>query len=252
MTLTALTSELRGVLSSHSEGRTLAYLFGVLAGATSLLPNATLATLGFIGFACLTAHAFVSDVPTSETLRRATGATPRLLASLGLVSAILFFLAVMTLLASGLAAFAIMSGSGFDFDAASANPEAYDEELAKYQETPGWQLAMAVFLVALLLFLGAVARALPFAAASIIEGRIVALEAFNWTRKQGARLLIALAILTGPAIGLAAWARFSLSAGIGAFVQALAVTLGLIAWIALSAASYRLLRRGEHEFSPTD
>ncbi|MEO0817220.1 MAG: hypothetical protein AAFX86_07905, partial [Pseudomonadota bacterium] len=211
-----------------------------------------LATLGFIGFACLTTHAFVSDMSIGETLRRSPGSTPRLLASLGLVSAILLFLAVMTLLASGLAAFAIMSGSGFDFDAASENAEAYDTELAEYQETPGWQLAMAVFLVALLLFLGAVARALPFAAASAKEGRIVALEAFNWTRKQGARLLIALAVLTGPAIGLAAWGRFSLSAGVGAFVQALAVTLGLIAWIALSAASYRLLRRGKHEFSPTD
>jgi len=160
-----------------------------------------------------------------------------------LVGLILLFLAVMTLLASGLAAFAIMTGSGFDFEAASQGQAAYDAAMAEYQDTPGWQLAMAVFLAALLLFLGAVARSLPFTAVSAGENRVVALEAFNLTRKHAARLLVALALFC--AVPLLAVILLSVgSAGpLAGAASGLAAFAAMYAWHCVSLASFRLLSR---------
>lgn len=175
----------------------------------------------------------------------------RLAVSLGLSSAILFFLAVVTLLATGIATFAIMAGSGFDFDAAGADADAWDAAMAAYQATPGWQLAVAIFLFGLAVFLAAVARTAPVIAASVTENRIVALESFNWTRRQGVRHFIgALAVFAVP-VALMMLASLPVTAPIALGVQALAVVAAIYGWCCLSAASYDLLRPDQGKINPT-
>lgn len=180
-----------------------------------------------------------------DRLRAFGQRTPLLFVSLLLIGFILVFLAVMTLMASGLGAFAIMTGSGFDFEAigASNDPQAaFNVALEAYQQTLGWQVVLGMFLVALFLFFIAVARSLPVVAASAMEKRIVALEAFNWTRKQGLKLFVAGLVFIALPLAAAISSAVVLNATVALLFAALFTAGAIIGWAALSRASYQLLR----------
>lgn len=195
------------------------------------------AAAGFTVFwISLRATAGMSAVPT----RPAEGV--RLLLSLTLKWLILSFLALLTVMAVILCTLAIMAGGGFDFEASAGGGEAAEAAMAAFQATPGWQLAQVLALLATLLMAGAVARGLAVAAASLAEARIVAMEAFNWTRGQAARLtVVMLGALAMPLalFVLAALARDNTASDIAvALGTGLCVVLGAV----LSTASYRCLR----------
>lgn len=241
MTFRSLLAETIQVLTQGLATNWLAILLALLGGLATLFPDA-LASSALVTLALLLCViALVSAQDESKGHASLLSRVPNTLISAVLVGFILLFLGVMTLLASGLAAFAIMSGSGFDFDTASQGTEAFEAAMAAYQETPGWQLAMTIFLVALVLFLGAVARSLPFAAASAVERRAVALEAFNWSRKNGARLLGAMAIFCGAPLLVAYLVVISFQGAIASFSAAILYALAIYGWSGLSLASYRLL-----------
>ena len=172
----------------------------------------------------------------------------QLLLSILLSSTVLVFLGVVTLLAVGIVTFIIMAGSGFDFDSAGQSPETWDAALQAYQASTGWQLSVAVFFFGLAVFLVAVARTLPLVAASVQEDRVVALEVFNWTRKQGVRLFVAaLAGLALPVLAIVLIGE-SVVGPTGVALKALAMALAIYAWCALSAGSYHWLAGARAKF----
>ena len=192
------------------------------------------AVIAFVAhWSALRATAGQSPIPTSP----AEGT--RLLVSLILKWLILGFLAIMTLLAVTLCTLAIMAGAGFDFDASGQGGEAAEAAMAAFQATPGWQLAQVVALLAALLMAGAIARGMPVGAASLQAERIVAMEVFNSTRKQAARLLLLkLAVLYAPmGLMIAMGIAFGGSIRDGAF--ALAGGLLVVFNAILSTASHR-------------
>ena len=170
--------------------------------------------------------------------------------SLLLSALVLFFLGVVTLLAVCMVTFIIMAGSGFDFDAAGESQQAWDAALLAYQSTAGWQLAMAVFLFGLAVLVVGLARSAPQVAASVQEGRVVALEVYNWTRKQGVRLFAAaLAVFVIPG-GLAALICYLVPERYETPLLIVPSVLGIYAWCSLSAASYKLLGAERLKFEP--
>jgi len=114
----------------------------------------------------------------------------RLAASALLVTLVLGFLAIMTLLAVTLAAMAVMAGAGFDFEAVGGAPEQSEAAMASFRATPAWRIVQGVFYTGLFVWLVGVARCLPFAGASVRESRIVALEAFTRSRGRGLAFLV--------------------------------------------------------------
>jgi hypothetical protein len=163
---------------------------------------------------------------------------------------VMLFLGVVTLLAVCIVTFIIMAGSGFDFDAAGESQQAWDAALLAYQSTAGWQLAMAVFLFGLAVLVVGLARSAPQVAASVQEGRVVALEVYNWTRKQGVRLFAAaLAVFVIP-VGLAALIHYLVPERYEALLLIVPIALGIYAWCSLSAASYELMGVQKLKFEP--
>lgn len=162
----------------------------------------------------------------------------RAVASTALVAFILVFLAVMTLMACGLGTFAIMAGSGFDFDLASQGSEGFEQAMAAYQDTPGWQLSLVVSLLAVALFAGAVARSVPFSAASAKERRVVALEAFNWTRKRAVLLACGVSVFVAVPAGLAV-ASGGLPGPLGQVAAGAFAFAAIAGWHAVSASAYK-------------
>lgn len=170
--------------------------------------------------------------------------------SLLLTALVMLFLGIVTLMAVCIVTFIIMAGSGFDFDAAGQSQQAWDAALLAYQSTAGWQLAMAVFLFGLAVLIVGLARSAPQVAASVQEGRVVALEVYNWTRKQGVRLFAAaLAVFVVP-VGLAVLIHYFIPVRFEAALMTVPISLGIYAWCSFSAASYKLLGARNLNFEP--
>lgn len=230
-------------------GSRLGFLLSALAGVLALLVVG-----GWVGFMvafCLLCAAVAFWSQTRRPFAAAALDSVKVAASTMLVSFVLGFLSIMTVFAAGLAAFAIMTGSGFDFDAVGNDPEAFGAAMEAYQATPGWQLSMAVFGVAMLILAIGVARAVPVLAGAVEERRIVALEGFNWTRRQGAKiLLVAILGLLPSALALASATAFSGgAAALG--LSALGFVAGVYALCALSWATYRVLAPVSERLQPT-
>jgi hypothetical protein len=220
-------------------GSPLAFFLAALAGVVA--PPIVGNWLGFMLGFCLLCVAVVFWSPTRRPTTASAIGGVKVAASTMLVSFVLGFLSIMTVFAAGLAAFAIMTGSGFDFDAIGNDPEAFGAAMEAYQATPGWQLSLAVFGIAMLILAIGVARAVPVFAGAVEERRIVALEGFNWTRRQGAKiLLVAVLGLLPSAFAIAS--ATALSGSIIALVlSALGFLIGVYAMCALSWATYRVL-----------
>lgn len=196
-------------------GSPLAFFLAALACVLALLVVG--GWLGFMPGFFLLCLAVVFWSQTRQPIAASALDVIKVAASTVLVSFILGFLSIMTVFAAGLAAFAIMTGSGFDFDAVGNDPEAFGAAMEAYQATPGWQLSMAVFGVAMLILAIGVARAIPVFAGAVEERRIIALEGFNWTRRQGVKILLV--------------AVFALLPGASAFGLATALSGALWHWV---------------------
>lgn len=238
MTLQRLFAEF-GYAATRDLLLVLVLVVGVAGAAYALAGLGPTGVLGVMAIAfvahwsALRATAGQSPIPTSP----AEGM--RLLVSLILKWLILSFLAIMTLLAVTLCTLAIMAGAGFDFEASGQGGEAAEVAMAAFQATPGWQLAQVVALLAALLMAGAIARGMPVGAASLQTQRVVAMEVFNSTRKQAARLLLLkLAVLYAP-IGLIIAVGIASEPSMRAGVYALGVGFTVVCNAILSTASHR-------------
>ena len=125
----------------------------------------------------------------------------RLAGSVFLLLFVLGFLLLLTLLTTTLVVIGVMAGSGFDFDLAGQAGEGFEQAMAAYRQTPGWLICQGVFLFGLAAWVYAVARALPFLPGVLLKSRVIALEAFSWTRGRGVKILGALvAVMTLPVL----------------------------------------------------
>ncbi len=159
----------------------------------------------------------------------------RLAVSAVLVVLVLAFVFILTLATVSLVVIAIMSASGFDFDLASKAPDGFDQAFAAYRDTPGWQVAQGVFLFGLVAWLVAAARAMPFAAASLVTGRVIVLEAFNAARGQGLRLLASGSLIMAVPVAALVAARSFLSGAAGTIIATgalAALVFTATAWLA--------------------
>lgn len=154
--------------------------------------------------------------------------------SLLLVGLVLGFLAIMTLLAVTLASLAIRAGAGYDFSAEPVIAE------AAYTASPARQLEYVAGLVGILVLCMGIARSIPALAASLAQRRIIALEAFNWTRGQGVRLLAtSILVLCLPAALIVAGSLFW-GGMFGAPLLSLGLALLAYGGSAVSVAAYRV------------
>lgn len=202
-----------------------------------------------VGFGLIAAAALIRSMDGRDRGLSALGLGSgeiRLAVSTLLIVLLLAFVFVMTLLVVTLVVIGIMAGSGFDFDAAGADPEAFSALFSQYRVTPGWQLSQAVFLLGAAAWLLVVARAIAFAAASIVEERVVAMEAVKWSRGMGLKLLaVLIGLVIPPLAGMSAtlslagtgiWPGWAVGAVLGAWAGCM-----LLMACALSLVAYRAL-----------
>lgn len=161
---------------------------------------------------------------------------PRVALSIGLTALILGFLAILAVFASAMASLAIMAGAGYDFSA-----EDQAAAMTAFQQTPGWQLCLVCFGLAGLFFVAAALRSLPVLAASLHESRVVALEAFMWTRGYLKTLIPAAFVLLGIPVVLIIHSRLS-SAATAPYLYSVGLAFAVVIWCALSVAAFKLTR----------
>ena len=169
----------------------------------------------------------------------------RVLFSLGLTALILGFLAILAVFASAMASLAIMAGAGYDFSA-----EDQAAAMTAFQQTPGWQLCLVCFGLAGLFFVVACLRSLPVLAASVREGRVVALEAFMWTRGNLTTLIPSAFVLLGIPTVLVIHGSLS-SAVTAPYKFGVGLALALIIWCALSVVAFKLTRPDQSNILPS-
>lgn len=133
----------------------------------------------------------VGQDPSFAQLRHGGRYVVRMLVSACLLVLVLGFMLLLTLLTTTLVVIGVMAGSGFDFDLAGQMPDGFEQAMMIYRDTPGWLICQGVFLFGLAVWVYAIARALAFVPGVIIRQRVIALEAFNWTRGHGIRILAA-------------------------------------------------------------
>ncbi|MEM0985171.1 MAG: hypothetical protein AAGJ32_02895 [Pseudomonadota bacterium] len=133
------------------------------------------------------------ETATVKTTLRVVGASV-------LVTLVLGFFLLLSTMVGGFVSFAVMAGSGFDFDAAGTGPEAFRKTFDAFLETPGGQLSQAAFWLSMAVWLVSAGRALPYAAATARDGRVVALEAFNRSRGSGLLYTVLLVLAVLPSI----------------------------------------------------
>ena len=121
-----------------------------------------------------------------------------------LYAIILMFGAVIILFPVIMATMALWALVNFEFE----TPEPTQEELAAsfeaFQAHPLFIVCVAIFMIGLAGLFTLMMRGRAYAAASIAEQRIVAMEAFNWTRTHGLFLLAVGLLALLPALLAAA------------------------------------------------
>ena len=166
---------------------------------------------------------------------------------------ILVFGGVFILFPVIMATMALWALVSFDFE----SPEPTQEELVAsfeaFQAHPLFAVCVFVFIVGLAGFLALFMRGRGYAAASVSEQRIVAMEAFNWTRTHGLHLmgvgflvlfpfvilmLLAAALMPATVSGSEGWLA------VASIAAAISVWLLLLAMQALSAETYERYRPG--------
>ena len=113
----------------------------------------------------------------------------RYAASFLLYVIILLFGGVFILFPVIMATMALWALVSFDFESSEPTQEELSASFEAFQSHPLFALCVIVFVLGLAGFLTLFMRGRAYAAASVAEQRIVAMEAFNWTRTQGLFLL---------------------------------------------------------------
>jgi len=104
-----------------------------------------------------------------------------------------------------LACMAVMFGGGFDFQRAADGGEAVAAQVfTDFLMTPGGILTLILFTLGLLAIFAAAMRGAAYSAGAIDQRRVVALEAFSWTKGNTLRLLAITAGLFIP-LYIVAW-----------------------------------------------
>ncbi|MEM7766269.1 MAG: hypothetical protein AAF253_02130 [Pseudomonadota bacterium] len=176
-----------------------------------------------------------SDPATNDRLPRLL----KMVASSLLMATVLGFFLLLAIMAGGFLVFAIMAGSGFDFTAAGDTPEAFGPAFDTFMATPAGQVSQAAFVLAMAVWTVSIGRAVPFAAASVYETRIIVLEAFGRSRGRGLLLTFALTLALLPgALILGAATLSTIGGGIlSAVLAGFGTVLVCVGFAAVSGAS---------------
>ena len=160
----------------------------------------------------------------------------RVALSTGLISLVLGFFLLLAVMAGWIIVFGIMVSSGFEFETAGADPADFNAAFAVFLDQPAGQISQAVIWLALAVWGLAAVRSLPFATGTVLFGRAIVLEAFNWTRGRAVRMFPVLVLALLPGVFLA-WlsGRASIDAPVAQIAIAAAGTV--LAWLGLAIAS---------------
>lgn len=184
----------------------------------------------------------------------------RYAASFLLYVIILIFGAVFILFPVIMATMAVWALTSLDFESAEPTQEELAASFEAFQSHPLFALCVLIFALGILGFFALFMRGRAYAAASVAEQRIVAMEAFNWTRTHGAYLasvgLGALApfiLLVGIAVWLLPVSQSASAGGLagGSLLVALLIWLLILAVQALSAETYDRFRPAPTDAEPT-
>ncbi len=162
---------------------------------------------------------------------------------------ILIFGGVIILLPLIMATMALWALVSFDFESAEPTQEELTASFEAFQSHPLFALCVLVFASGLAGFLAFFMRGRAYAAASVAEQRIVAMEAFNWTRTQsmflmwvGLLTLLPFALLWSISIMLLPTAASSATGGLAIASILVAVTFWLL-MLALQSVSVEIYER---------
>lgn len=134
----------------------------------------------------------------------------RVLGSGLIVSLVVAFFLICALTTVGFIVFAIMVGAGIEFGNEAATQAEIDASMDAFWASNAGGLSRVLLWVSLLIWGLSVARALPFAGASISERRLVVLQAFNRSRGHAVKLLAASLLWFLPTVVFAFGANLAL------------------------------------------
>lgn len=169
-----------------------------------------------------------------------------------LYAIILIFGGVFILFPVIMATMALWALVSFDFETTEPTQEELAASFEAFQSHPLFAVCVLIFGLGIAGFFTLFMRGRAYAAASVAEQRIVAMEAFNWTRTHGLFLLAVGILVLLPFALLCALsgallpAASEVSAGhlaISCLLVALSIWLLMLAVQALSAETYQRYRR---------
>jgi len=227
-----------------------AIIFYSGGGAPSILPMilSLIALLTLVIWEAGTLQAMISGVPSFSFGPR----EGKFVMSNFLYGVILIFGATIILLPIILAALALMALVSFDPDAVKPTSEETAAAWEAFRSHPLFAICVAIFAAGIAAIAAMVMRGIAFAAASIAERRVIAMEAFHWTRGQSLRLLIAGFVVAFPFIvlnlggSLAASHLQTMGRAahlLGSFLAALTLWPGFLAALAVSAEVFERFRK---------
>lgn len=88
-----------------------------------------------------------------------------------------------------LACMGIMAGAGFDYETAFGDMLVFEQMFVDFLSGPAGWATLGVFLFGLLAWIAIALRGLAFGVGAIAQSRVVALEAFGWTKGNTLRLM---------------------------------------------------------------
>lgn len=168
-----------------------------------------------------------------------------------LYAIIIVFAAVIILLPVILATLALMALVSFDPDLPKPTEAETEAAWLAFRSHPLFYVCVAIFAAGLAGLFTAAMRGIAFAAASVAERRVVAMEAFHWTRHRGLFLLgvglgvlVPFLVMVGGGVAAMETSRASSPAAnlFGCLIFALTLWPALLAMMALSAEVYERFR----------
>lgn len=162
---------------------------------------------------------------------------------------ILIFGGVFILFPVIMATMALWALVSFDFESPEPTQEELTASFEAFQSHPLFALCVLVFALGIAGFFTLFMRGRAYAAASVSEQRIVAMEAFNWTRTHGIFLLTVGGIVLLPLFALAIFLAAMLPSGVDVSANVLgtkSMLMAIVLWanmLALQALSVETYER---------
>lgn len=151
---------------------------------------------------------------------------------------ILIFGGVFILFPVIMATMALWALVSFDFEAPEQTQEELTASFEAFQSHPMFAICVLTFAVGLAGFLALLMRGRAYAAASVAEQRIVAMEAFNWTRTHGIFLMAVGILVMSPFAALWVFSSIMLPQAASASASGLAfasIWLAITFWLLMLA-----------------